>query len=203
MYNYQNLMGEPDQPDQLLSDKEDIPEELFHALATIIPRLTILVRETCDVTPIELLVLWHIRHFGRVTREDNTVISRTAITEMLQAEFGTTAPNVTKLIQGLQDKKLLDRVTLDSSESLAMGSKRRAVVILNQSGKQRVERFKSALQDRTIDLYKQLSLGERGLIRLLRPLAIKVAKGLISRYEPHRLSILYGIKSDDSSHPQF
>src|SRR5438105_4743063 len=93
-----------------------IPEEIFHAIATLVPRLIYIAEEKSGVEPIELLTLWHTRHFGRSDAHGQAVLLRHDLTDMLTKKFRFSDPAVSKLLGELQDKGFILRTVLSTKQ---------------------------------------------------------------------------------------
>ena len=99
-----------------MSNPVQLPEELFHAIAALIPRLIYIAEKECEIAPIDLLALWHIRHFGEVNAENRNVLLRGELTRMLKLHFRTADSDVTKMLDDLQNRGLVERTTITDHE---------------------------------------------------------------------------------------
>ncbi|HEX3822661.1 MAG TPA: helix-turn-helix domain-containing protein [Candidatus Sulfotelmatobacter sp.] len=175
-------------------NSNDLPEEVFHAVAALVPRLIYVAEEECGVDPIELLVLWHIRHFGKPNSEGQNVVLRHDLTRVLKQNFHYSDANVSKLIEELQEKGFVLRATLSARERGELfgdqdGSK--LMVLLRPLGDAKIEQFKAALRSR----FDKWSLDQSSAIRLATrkflPVVIRFARWLVAHYEPEREALLY------------
>src|SRR5579872_7029934 len=71
----------------LATDSPLIPDEFFHALSMMVARMMFICEKECHLKPIELLILWHIKHEG-ATKEDRPVlVRREEMTRVLKEKF--------------------------------------------------------------------------------------------------------------------
>ena len=174
-------------------DSAPLPEELFHAIAALVNRLIYVSEEECGVEPIQLLILWHCRHFGKVHIDDETVILRQELTRMLKEKFRYTDGGISKLLAELQEEGFVVRTAITAKERMDLfgshGDTR--VVILNANGKQKIEQFKGLLRSRFADWLSKQSGPTRIAVRTARPVVESFARWLVKRYEPEREQVLY------------
>lgn len=174
--------------------RSPIPEELFHAIATLVARFIFVTQEECGVTPMELLTLWHIRHVGERYEDDQTIVLRQELTRMLTEKFNYTAPDVTRLLTGLKDKGFISRGAITAKERVTIwgspGSTQ--VIILKLSGKQKIEEFKTLLRTRGEEWLGRTP-SVRAAVWALRPVAENFARWLVRRYEPKRQQLLQSL----------
>jgi hypothetical protein len=170
-----------------------VPEELFHAIAVLMNRVIYIAEEECRVRPIDLLVLWHIRHFGKVHTDDQTVMLRQELTRVLTQKFRFTDPGVSKLLADLQEHGFIVRAAVTGKERLELfgstGDTR--VVILKTAGKQKIEDFKSQIRERAIRWLQRQPRATRLLVNTSRPVLEGFARWLVQRYEPDREFVVY------------
>ena len=167
--------------------------ELFHAIAVLVSRLSHLAEEKCGVSTIELLTLWHTRHFGKPYINDQSVILRQELTRVLRTKFGYMDGAVSKLLATLQDKGFIVRAAVSTSERAPLfgshGDTR--VVILNKNGDSKIEEFKDQIRSRATTWLVEQNMATRATVKSLRPVVERFARWLVGRYEPERESILY------------
>jgi len=170
-----------------------LPEELFHAIAALVSRMIYIAEEECKVAPFELLVLWHIRHFGRIYVDDQTVILRQELTRMLTKKFRFTDPGVSKLLADLQEDGFIVRTAVSNKERARLfgspGDTR--VVILNAHGKAKIEEFKGVIRTRAGKWLNEQNRATRIAVKGFQPVLEGFARWLVRRYEPERVEMLY------------
>lgn len=174
--------------------QSDLPEEVFHAVAALIPRLIYIAEEECHVDPIELLVLWNIRHFGRPNADRHNTILRQSLTHVLKTKFRYSDANVSRLLEELQEKGLILRTSLTARERGQLfgdenGSK--LVVVLKAEGDAKLEDFKERLRGRYDRWASQQPSAVRLACKNFLPIIVRFARWLVARYEPARELALY------------
>ena len=175
--------------------KSTIPEEVFHAIATLVPRLIYIAEKECGLEPIELLALWHVRHFGRPDAERNMTILRQELTRMLTQKFRFSDAAVSKMLAYLQEEGLVLRTTVSGKQRLELfgsedGSK--LVVVLTGRGNQQIDQFKNRLRRRWEAWLSRQTRTNRLAVRAVFPIVVQFARWLVKRYKPHRQQVLYG-----------
>jgi DNA-binding MarR family transcriptional regulator len=170
-----------------------VPEELFHALAAMINRLIYIAEEECGLDPIQLLILWHIRHFGRINQENDTVILRQELTRMLKRKFRYTDGGVSKLLSELQDQGYVVRAAVSTRErsELFGGHGDTRVVILKHGGNQKIDYFKHRLRSRAEKWLALQTPATKVAVRTFQPIVEHFARWLVRRYEPEHGALLY------------
>jgi len=137
-YNHTNSMGK----------ERFIPDEVFHSLAAIIPRLLRAANELVHLEADELYVLWFIGHFGEAADDGRMMYLRHKLTDLLVQELGYRDTKIFKIINGLFQRGLVDKGTLTEADLVkvfhATGG-RSAVIILEPSGGQKIEEFKDTI----------------------------------------------------------
>jgi DNA-binding MarR family transcriptional regulator len=166
-----------------------IPEDLFHAIAALVPRLIYIAEEECGVEPIELLVLSQIRHFGKPHAQGKAAILRHDLTQMLKQKFRFTDPAVSKLLEDLQENGLLFRTILTATqrqESFGDQHGNKLVVVLTEKGYEKIEEFKNHLRSKVDKWLSEQPTRTRAAVRVFRPVAVEISRWLVQRYEPQR-----------------
>jgi len=177
-----------------------LPDEFFHAFASLSTAMIKVAREKTGLSPIELFVLWHIRHVGAVDANDDTVIIRARLRKMLEAVFDFQPPHISSLLEKLQEEKLIAHRWLDSSELQTIfgdGRQRHDVIVLLRSGKAKIDELKATLRLVAIGMVEKQNPGIRTFIRGALPLLTRIAKSLVAELEPGRFTMLYGERKDE------
>lgn len=165
---------------------DPLPEELFHALAALIPRLIHIAEEECHLRPIDLLTLWHIRHFGKPIEDNRKVLLHRDVKDMLQRKFRFTDSTVSKMLTQLHEKGLLEKIDFTESQRIKLfGSNKggRGVVIITTKGSDKIEEFKKRILDRFGRWLPSAPKTIQSIAKRFLPLAVSFAKWLVSRYE--------------------
>jgi DNA-binding MarR family transcriptional regulator len=191
-------------PDKRMSNPVPLPEELFHAVAALIPRLIYIAEEECQIAPIDLLALWHIRHVGKVNAENRNVLLRGELTRMLKLKFRLADSDITKMLDDLQNRGLVERTTITNHERQALfgttkGQKQ--VVILTLAGSEKLDHFKTRITTRFGAWVPAASAPVRYATKKMLPIAVSFARWLVSRYEPDRSETLYGATAGPGAGP--
>jgi len=177
-----------------------LPEELFHAIAALVNRLIHISEEECGVQPIQLLILWHIRHFGKANNDKEPVILRQELTRMLKGNFRYSDTDISKLLAELQEGGFIVRTAVSRQERLALFLSKNGdtrVVILKHSGDEKIEQFKEQLRSRVDHWLSKQPRATRLAIVTVRPIVEKFARWLVQHFEPEREKILYPEKQVD------
>lgn len=175
-------------------ERSSHPEYLFHAVAALVPRL-IEMAEFCGLEPIDLLTLWHIRHFGKVNGANRNVILRQELTRILTTKFRVSESQITKMLDFLEQEHLVERPKLDRAERLALfGSAKgqRDVVILTQLGSDKIDEFKEIISTRAKKWISKSSKTVQVAMKIFRPAAEKFAKEFVDRHAPDHTDMLPG-----------
>ncbi len=174
-----------------MARQSTIPEELFHAVVALMPRLVYVAEDECKIQPVELLTLWHLRRFGKPNASGQHVCLRSELTEALRVRFRFSAPTISKLLEDLQDRDFILRTAISSKQRAELfggdtGAK--LVVILMPKGNDKIEEF----IDRVSAHGERWLAGQpamyRKAARAFAPIAMQFAKWLIDRYGPDGVS---------------
>jgi len=114
---------------------------------------------------------------------------------MLTNKFRIVPGTVSKLLGDLQEKGLIQRLTLGKTERFTLFGNERGgnlVVVLTHSGDQKVEEFKTIIKLRVEAWLSRQSRTTRLAVRAAQPVAVSFARWVVKRYEPQREEILYG-----------
>jgi DNA-binding MarR family transcriptional regulator len=175
-------------PDQ----KPQLPEAVFHAVATIIQRLVYIVDRECGIAPMDLLTLWFVDYFGKPNEDGESVILRRTLTLMLARKFGMTSGQMNKAIDSLGDKNLVRRTTISREERKRLFGAEdgpRLVLILTSEGVEKFTLFKASITQRYERWLSSLSAPSRIAVnKVVLPLAIQTGSWVIRRYDPLVLS---------------
>jgi DNA-binding MarR family transcriptional regulator len=171
----------------MTKDPTGVPDELFHAVATLIARLDFIAEQECNIEPIELFVLWHIKNFGRSNDKGRPIILRHDLSNVLKRKFRYSDSDTTKLLNALQDQGYIDRGSLTTHERAsifgdAVGT--RLVVLLLPTGIEKIDSFRNLLKNRFSAWLSEKSKITQLATRKFLPIATEFAQWLIDRYEP-------------------
>jgi|HubBroStandDraft_2_1064218.scaffolds.fasta_scaffold266189_1 DNA-binding MarR family transcriptional regulator len=124
-----------------------LPEALFHAIAYLLPGLNQVAQE-CEISIGEWIIMWHLRQAGVRNDAGQFVVLRQDLTSLLELR-GFGGANVVRLLNSLQDKGLVRRVSLTTEERdqlfMPSDSGNRQSVVLQVTGDQKIEEFKKRL----------------------------------------------------------
>lgn len=124
-----------------------LPEVFFHAVAYLLPGLNQVAQE-CDISIGQWIIMFHLRQAGVLNEESQPIMLRQDLTDLL-AKRGFGDANIVRLLNSLEDKDLVRRVSLTHQErehlfKASEGGNRQAV-ILQLSGDKKIEQFKKRL----------------------------------------------------------
>lgn len=161
-----------------------VPDEFFHAIAALIPRLLSLAQE-CDIRPMELLVLWHIRQFGKINEDNFNVIPQREVRHMLGQTFMVRSADVSKLLSRLQAAELVDQRDFTERKRLELFGSRSdgsAVVILTPTGLHKLEEFKKTIISHFGIWASTSPKSIHFALKRSIPLAVSFARWVVSHY---------------------
>ena len=163
----------------------EVPEEAFHAFTILLPRLLSLSERACGLEPIELYLLWHIRHFGKPMEDGRMVFLRHKITDLLGRQFRLSANSVSNLIDGLHNRGLVEtgaRLRRDQLKNLYdLAAGRAGVVILCPEGSQKIDTFKDEVNRSMASVADQLPILLRQPFRAMIPVLGQIARWVLDR----------------------
>ncbi|HXP83375.1 MAG TPA: hypothetical protein VN841_01565 [Bryobacteraceae bacterium] len=166
----------------------DLPEAIFHAIATVIQRLVYIVEKECGIAPIDLLTLWYIDYFGVNDGEGRSIILRRQLTRMLTIKFRISDAQITKMLDDLQDQGLVERTNMDRADRKRIFGHEdgpRLVVVLTERGSQKFDLFKERMLVRYERWLATLKQPTRTVVRrVILPIAVQCARWIIARYDP-------------------
>lgn len=149
----------------------EVPEEAFHAFTILLPRLLDLPERACGLEPIELYLLWYIRHFGKQTDDGRVMFLRHRLTELLTRQFHLSANSVSNLIGSLHEQGLIETGARLRREQLKelydSEGGRAAIVCLCPKGHLKIEAFKSEVNRAVASLVNQLPITLRKPFRAM------------------------------------
>jgi len=98
----------------------------------------------CEVSPTELFILTHIRHAGKDYRGDLKAFPKTELREILTTAFRQSPPQVTKDIQDLMTRDLLEEKVVKKETKQELfgttdGSNR--IYVLTSTGSEKIDEF--------------------------------------------------------------
>jgi DNA-binding MarR family transcriptional regulator len=129
------------------STKTTLPETVFSTIAFLLPGLN-RVAHGCGITIGEWIIMWYLRQDGILNEEKHAVMLRQDLTDLL-AKRGFGAANFVRLLNSLEDKKLVSRVSLSQEDRARLFKGRarddRRAVLLRPSGEEKIEEFKKEL----------------------------------------------------------
>lgn len=163
-----------------------LTDDIFHAITAMIPQLIYIAKEECGVDPIELLVLWHIRHFGRRNHENQSTILRHDLTDVLGSKFRYSDTDVSRLIEDLQEKELISRTSLTArqrSELFGATSGGKLIVVLNGQGEAKLEQFKGCIRGRYDSWIGQQPTPIQIATKAFLPIGAKFAQWLVEQFQ--------------------
>jgi DNA-binding MarR family transcriptional regulator len=189
------------------TDADKLPEAVFHAIATSIQRVVYIVEEECGIAPIDLLTLWYVDYFGTLNERGQSVILRRTLTQMLTVKFRMSDGQISKALDSLSDKRLIERTNVSREERKRLFQAEegpRLVVILTEDGTHKFDQFKERITFRYKRWLSTLNAASRAAIKnIIVPIAIQSANWIIKRYDPVVLAsardMLTGTESNEDS----
>jgi hypothetical protein len=172
--------------------KSNLPEEVFHGFAAVFPRLVQLA-QSCQLSPIDVFVLWHIRHFGIKEKGDSgpKMVLRQDLTKVLKNEFKHSDANVSKLIKDLENQEFISCKDLSEhsrNELFGKEAGRRKVVIITDRGSEQIELFKEKIQTLIDDAMKRMPVAMRMTTKAFLPVGASLAKWFIESHSNKDIS---------------
>ncbi len=123
-----------------------ISEDILYQLAVIANRLVYACKDECNIEPQALLVLLHIKHFGK-TYQGDMYLPRLLLTRMLKDKFSYSDGDISKLMVSLHSAGLITRGAVSPKERVEIFGKPGGtqVVTLTSDGTRRIEQFRNAV----------------------------------------------------------
>lgn len=123
---------------------EAVPEAFFDAIAYLLPALN-RVAQQCEISVGEWIIMWHLKQAGTSGEGTRPTMLRPVLTDLLDKR-GIGEANITRLLNSLEDKQLIRRVSLTQRERDqlfgASGTGGRQAVVLQPAGDQKIQEFK-------------------------------------------------------------
>jgi len=128
-------------------EEDALPEAFFHAIAYLLPGLNQVAQEI-GISIGEWIIMWHLKQAGVPNSRGQTTMLRQELTGLL-AKRGFGDANITRLLNSLEDKDLIRRMSLTHSERNQLfgafeGGYRQAVV-LQGAGDKKIQEFKERM----------------------------------------------------------
>lgn len=168
-------------------NSDQLPEAVFHAIATTIQRLVFIVEEECDIKPMDLLALWFVDYFGVLNEKGQSVILRRDLTQMLTLKFRMSDAQISRTLDELQNRGLVERPNLSREHRERLfksGEGPKLAVVLTEAGNKKFELFKKSVSIRYDRWLKSLNRPARVALKAILPLTIQTANWIIKRYDP-------------------
>jgi len=169
------------------SPPSTVSDDLFHAAATLAAQLALMADQECNIDPVELLVLWHLKHHGQPDDENRPVMLRHDLTNVLKKNYRYSDSDVSKMLDGLHDHGLVEKGSLTTQERDSLfGSDAGAklAVRLQSVGGAKIEEFKNLLRKNFDTWLSQKSKATQLACRKFEPIARGFAQWLLEHYQP-------------------
>jgi hypothetical protein len=121
----------------------ELPYAVFELASSLMPDL-LRTFEQCDLSPTELFILTHIRHAGRNYRDNLKAFPKKELRTILLTAFRQSPPQVTKDIQELMTRELLDEKVLKrevKQELFGSQDGYSRVYVLTPAGSEKIDEF--------------------------------------------------------------
>ncbi len=127
-----------------------MPDVFFDGLAYLLPALNG-VAEECGISIGQWIILWHLFQNGLQNENGETIMLRQDLTDLL-VKRGFGEANIVRLLNSLEDKRLVRRLSLSQTErqrffSSSEGGNRQAVAV-HGAGYVKIGQFKEAVSSR-------------------------------------------------------
>lgn len=136
------------------NQKRELPYEVIKLALSLMPHLTTIFEE-CELSPMDLFVLTHIKHFGKDFDKGLKIVLREDMTDLLTKVFRESDSKVSKDINKLRDKEFLAGIRINDNQMREIFGKeegRRFALVLRQSGIEKINEFTDKISQLFIDL---------------------------------------------------
>jgi DNA-binding MarR family transcriptional regulator len=158
-----------------------LPEEIFHLFAKLFPDF-IRITESCDLKAVEFFTLWYLKNRGDQGDDDQWVVMRWEVTELLKKEVNYEDNDVDQHLKRLERKGLVlrRRMTAAEGERKVRGEDEGAVVALLTLGTEKLEEVKSSVNQLFASKVTVVpSALRKPFATVALPLIIRIAKHLL------------------------
>jgi DNA-binding MarR family transcriptional regulator len=126
-----------------MDQDKGLPWEVFRLTSTLLPHLDRLF-ETSMLTPTSLLVLSHLKHFGKDYSPKRKILLKNEVLDLLKRIYGYSAAAATMIVKNLHNGGLVDieSLTADKKE-LYLGERRgyKDAIVLTKRGADELDNF--------------------------------------------------------------
>jgi DNA-binding MarR family transcriptional regulator len=163
------------------SQSNGLPEVAFHAIAHLLPGLNRLA-ENCSISIGQWIILWKLRNSGVPNQHGEFIMLRQDLTDSLEKE-GFGEANIVRLLNGLEDKNLIRRISLTQEEREGLfrtthGGNRQAVV-LQEAGEKRIDAFKAEVTAHFEAWRSEQTVMLQQAVATVRSASLQMAKWLL------------------------
>lgn len=140
-----------------MEKQREMPWQVFRLASSLLPHLD-RVFETSTLSPTDLFVLSHIKHFGRDYKKGRKILLKNEMLDLLKRVYGYSPTRATGIVKGLHNEGLLSPEELTEAEKEKYFGERRGykdALILSDEGVQELDKFNANLNK----LFVQLTAG--------------------------------------------
>ncbi|MDQ3802337.1 MAG: hypothetical protein M3416_00555 [Acidobacteriota bacterium] len=134
--------------------KREFPYEVFRLASSLLPHLSNIFEE-CEISPMDLFVLSHIKHFGKDFDNGLKIFLRADMTDLLKRVFRESDSAIAKNINKLRDRDFLAGIRIRPDEKKKLFGKeggRMLALVLREPGLAKIDEFSGKVGDLFIRL---------------------------------------------------
>ncbi|HKG14907.1 MAG TPA: hypothetical protein VKB12_16390 [Pyrinomonadaceae bacterium] len=90
-----------------MEEQRHLPWEVFRLASALLPHLDRIFEQT-RLSPTDLFVLSHLKHFGRQHEGEQRIILKNEMLDMLKRVYGYSAPGATRIVSKLHEEGLIE-----------------------------------------------------------------------------------------------
>lgn len=140
-----------------MEKQRELPWQVYRLASSLLPHLD-RVFEASTLSPTDLFVLSHIKHFGRDYKNQQKILLKNEILDLLKRVYGYSPTRATGIVKELHNEGLLSPKELTEVEKEKYFSERKGykdALILSEQGVKELEKFNTNLNN----LFIQLTAG--------------------------------------------
>jgi hypothetical protein len=167
-----------------MAQKRELPYEVFQLSSSLLPQLDSIF-DACDVSPIDLFVLMHLKHSGKEIEDGRRIMLRDEMTDLLGKFFKYNDKAVSRLVTEFKEKRYVNelRITIEQKERFyGDGSGRRDALTLGEEGTNKINEFTEKINNLYIELTSNISDFNFGLLtRALKKFAVTAQRKVAAK----------------------
>jgi hypothetical protein len=164
-----------------MDQNKGLPWEVFRLTSTLLPHIGRLF-ETSTLTPTSLLVVSHLKHFGKDYGPGRKILLKNEVLDLLKRVYGYSAAAATTIVKNLHNDGLVDMESLTANQKEIHFGERRGykdAIVLTKRGAIELDNFNGNLNR----LFDEIT-GDMPRMKLK---ALTAALAYFSRYAFERL----------------